>query len=398
MPIKQAKRALKKTVLKQWREVPELHELINPLPHSAHIRRHRARIIASRVGLLSLLFAITIPLWIVIDFMAFDWPLWGILSILRLGAAFVFWALYMGHSYCKSLAHAYLALGAMLAVPPIFYLVAHPFLLAAPLSDLGEILTSAYSLLPLIVVAGLSIFPLTALEVISAGFLVVMVVVLGAAQTPDYSAIEFINTLWLTILVLGVSLFSGMSQLHYMISLINQASRDVLTGAFTRRSGEEYLDLQFRITSRTDAPFSLLFIDIDKFKSVNDDFGHEQGDMVLQETATNLQNCLRRSDLLIRWGGEEFVILLPNTKAENVTTVLNRISQQGLGTRPDGSPITVSVGVSERSLDNCDDWLHMIEAADHRMYKAKEQGRNQSRGPLPALDVKSLIKDMQISA
>ena len=383
----------KDSILKQIKSLPEYTELMMPFSHSAHIRRHRAKIIASRVGLLSLLFAFVIPLWIAIDFFAFSWPTWAVLAILRIGSAVVFLALYLMHTSCKTLHNAYLLLGAMLAVPPIFYLVSNPFLIGLEMGEFGTAVSSAYALLPFIVVAGLCVFPLTAMEVLVIGTMVMSVVILGAAQEQGiaFEMQEFITTVWLMVLVIGVSIFSGMSQLHYMISLINQASKDLLTGAFTRRSGEEYLDLQYRIASRTGAPMSLLFMDVDKFKSVNDEFGHEQGDMVLKQVAKGLQACLRRSDQLIRWGGEEFVILLPNTDVEHVLPILNRLSELTLGNRPDGKPVTISIGASELTVDECEDWVEMVEKADHRMYEAKKSGRNRSVGPKPELNVINLI-------
>ncbi len=380
-----------KSIKSQLRIIPEYMELLLPFAHSAHIRRHRAKIIASRVGLLSLLFAIMIPLWIVVDFFAFSWPTWAILAMLRTVSAIVFFGLYLMHQNCKTLNHAYLLLGGMMAIPPVFYLISQPFLINIETDALGTAVIGAYALLPFIVVAGLSVFPLTALEVLLTGLAVTVVVILGAAQQRDIDLQEFINSTWLMVVVLGVSIFSGMSQLHYMISLINQASKDLLTGAFTRRSGEEYLDLQFRIASRTDAPMSLLFMDVDKFKSVNDEFGHEQGDIVLKQVAKGLQKCLRRSDQLIRWGGEEFVILLPNTDVDNILPILKRLSDLTLGKRPDGKPVTISIGASELQTDGCEDWIEMVEKADHRMYEAKKSGRNKSVGPNPELNLNNII-------
>ena len=387
----QKRAAAKKSIKDQLRIVPEYLELLVPFAHSAHIRRHRAKIIGSRVGLLSLLFAVVIPLWIVIDFFAFSWPTWAILAILRIASAAVFWALYILHTSCKTLHHAYLLLGGMLAIPPVFYLVSQPFLMGLDTNALGAALTSAYALLPFIVVAGLCVFPLTAMEVMVIGVAIMTVVVLGAAQQTSFNPTDFVTTIWLMVLVVGVAMFSGMSQLHYMISLINQASKDLLTGAFTRRSGEEYLDLQFRIATRTNTSMSMLFMDVDKFKSVNDDFGHEQGDMVLKQVAQQLQKCLRRSDQLIRWGGEEFVIVLPNTDAEHIHVIINRLQEYTLGLRPDKSPVTISIGASELFTDQVEDWVEMVEKADKRMYEAKKTGRNKCIGPIPTLTIENVI-------
>jgi GGDEF domain-containing protein len=84
---------------------------------------------------------------------------------------------------------------------------------------------------------------------------------------------------WLLALITGVSTLAGMSQLAFMIALVRQAIRDPLTGVFSRRSGEETLDLQFTIAQRSNAALSIAFIDLDHFKSINDSFGHEAGDV-----------------------------------------------------------------------------------------------------------------------
>ncbi len=354
----------------------QLHELLSPQGHSSHIRRHRAELIISRVHLISLLFAVATPLWIVVDYFVFEFPLWAILAFLRVASGVAFGLLaWMGNGQ-KSMRWAYMMLWLMLAVPPVFYLVSRPFLLEVPTGGMAGVLAASYSLLPFVVVAGLSIFPLTAIEVVLFSLPVLAVSAIGVAQMPTVGIETVTNTIWLLGLVTGVAVFSGMSQLHYMIALINRAAHDLLTGAFTRRSGEETIDLQFRISSRTGTRLAIGFVDIDDFKSINDSYGHEEGDMALRTVAASLRRILRRSDTLVRWGGEEFVILLPNTDAAGLEVVLKRLREVGLGFRPDGRPITCSLGIAERIADGVDDWVHLIELADQRMYRAKHAGKN----------------------
>lgn len=351
-------------------------ELVFPTYHSQHIRRHRADLILSRVHLVAAIFAVFTPLWIIVDLAVFDWPLWGILAVLRVGSGLAFAALAWPHEGPKAMRTAYFNLALMLAIPPTFFLISHPFLSQVAAGGIASIVAHAYSLLPFIVVAGLSVFPLTILEVVLFSLPIVVISLVGAAQVPGATAESLTNTVWLLLLVMGVSVFSGMSQLNYMIALINQASHDALTRAFTRRSGEEALDLQFRISVRTGNRLALAFIDIDNFKSINDQFGHEEGDKALRTVAASLRTILRRSDMLIRWGGEEFLVLLPNTDPEGVRVVMQRFHEIGLGMRPDGTPITASVGIAERIADLSQDWPHMVELADSRMYQAKKSGKN----------------------
>ncbi|MDD5249328.1 MAG: methyl-accepting chemotaxis protein [Rhodocyclaceae bacterium] len=159
------------------------------------------------------------------------------------------------------------------------------------------------------------------------------------------------------------------------VALLRQASHDPLTGALTRRSGVEILDLYFRLACDQDAPLSVLFIDADSFKSINDQFGHEAGDQALKNIAAQLQVLLRQADALIRWGGEEFVVILTNTPISGAGIVVGRIIHDGLGKRPDGNTLTASMGLAERQIDGATDWPQLIALADERMYVAKTSGK-----------------------
>ena len=171
---------------------------------------------------------------------------------------------------------------------------------------------------------------------------------------------------------------SGMSQLHYMIALVRRVTFDSLTGALTRRAGAELLNGQFRHCLQHGLPLCLGFLDIDRFKQINDGFGHESGDQVLRLVAEQLQRGLRQGDTLIRWGGEEFLIVLSGTDKDGAHIVVNRLGSLGFGCRPDGEAVTVSLGLSERNADALKDEHEMIELADRRMYEAKLAGRNRA--------------------
>lgn len=126
-------------------------------------------------------------------------------------------------------------------------------------------------------------------------------------------------------------------------------------------------------------PVSVLFIDIDDFKIFNDQYGHEQGDLALKNVATVIVNNVRGVDRVVRFGGEEFVVLLPNMKGSQALEVAQRI-QEKLATIPEASmeyPVTVSIGVAAYP-ENAQDMHELIRAADTAMYQAKESGKNQS--------------------
>src|SRR5690606_26620979 len=184
---------------------------------------------------------------------------------------------------------------------------------------------------------------------------------------------------WLLVLIAGVTALACMSQLAFMIALVRQAIRDPLTGILSRGSGTEILHLLWSNAEQNNSCLALAFFDIDHFKSINDTYGHEAGDRVLQEFTGNLQARMRGSDTLLRWGGEEFLLVMPNTDMHQARRALRRLTESGLGMRPDGTRLTASIGLAERCADRVSSPNELLELADHRMYRAKTGGRDQIR-------------------
>jgi diguanylate cyclase (GGDEF)-like protein len=163
--------------------------------------------------------------------------------------------------------------------------------------------------------------------------------------------------------------------------LIAQAITDPLTGAFNRRYMEARLAEALEAGRRRPLPVSLLILDIDHFKRVNDEHGHKTGDAVLQGVVGVMRRRARAVDLLFRMGGEEFVLLLPDTREEDALAVADEL-RQAIAATPllDGRAITASIGVgAARAGDSVDSWIRETDAA---LYAAKEAGRNrvQARG------------------
>ena len=123
------------------------------------------------------------------------------------------------------------------------------------------------------------------------------------------------------------------------------------------------------------APFSLIMLDIDHFKKVNDRFGHSVGDQVLLQLSRLIRGLIRHGDLLIRWGGEEFLILLPTTQLEEAGPFAERIRQEVEQEQFKGAgSMTISLGVGQfRGGDSTDALLRRV---DNALYQAKQQGRN----------------------
>jgi diguanylate cyclase (GGDEF)-like protein len=153
------------------------------------------------------------------------------------------------------------------------------------------------------------------------------------------------------------------------------ASLDPLTGAFNRRHLETLLPAEITRAERHGRPLSLALFDIDHFKSINDLRGHPAGDRVLIRVVETALGRLRRSDMLVRWGGEEFVVLLPETDLESAVRLAEtlRVALEQAGTAG-GDRVTASFGVTRhRPGESGQLWL---ERADALMYEAKRRGRN----------------------
>jgi len=355
-----------------------LHDLVVPSLHSPLVQRRRAELISSRVFLVAVTFAILTPLWIVVDVLFFPNPLCWYLAALRAAAAAAFGLVAWGFPRTtEKISVALKALAALLAVPVLFFLVSDPLMMGYKFDSLQLALAAGYAFLPFVMVAGLSVFPITAIEgaAFSAPLILSMVaIVVGGFELLPFSS--YLGALWLLGLLAVVATLAGMSQLHFMMALVQQASHDVLTKVYTRRVGEELLNVQFHHADRQDIPMALAFIDLDSFKSVNDMFGHEEGDKTLKRACDALRKVLRRGDIVVRWGGEEFLIIMPNTDPVGARIAIERLRAEGLGNRPDGLPQTASIGIAERQSDKTASWSDLVEKADQRMYRAKKSGKD----------------------
>lgn len=183
--------------------------------------------------------------------------------------------------------------------------------------------------------------------------------------------------------VVAVEIHSSSSPRYAMRQRLEElqemAMHDQLTGIANRRFVEISLAARLEELKRYGFGFSVLFIDADHFKKVNDTHGHNTGDRVLKMISTTIANSLRSFDIVGRWGGEEFVVLLINTKAEDLfklTDRLRRLVENSTLTLDSGEAlkITVSIGVTAAQKDDTVESL--IERADKLMFESKRKGRN----------------------
>jgi len=175
----------------------------------------------------------------------------------------------------------------------------------------------------------------------------------------------------------------GQIQIINQMRTIERLSRiDQLTNIPNRRNFDERLQVEWKQAIREQTPISLLMMDIDNFKHINDTYGHQQGDIVLQTIADTFPDSFRRPcDIAARWGGEEFAALLPRTHQEGAMEIAEKI-RAAIEQKPiplaDGSNtnITISIGISTLVPSRGASFNALISGADKALYAAKDAGRN----------------------
>ena len=354
--------------------------LISARGHSMLLNYDRARFISARLSAAALFLAIATIAWIPVDVMLLDerWTVIWPLMAARLITGLLFLAVASLQFRTAGLREELLLLGLVICIGVGFLLYTHHALATAAggAFDTGPAHT-AYSLFPVALAAGLAIFPLT-VEEIAALLLVPALALLGDLFLEGSKSIfiEHGPVMFLLGAIVSVTVVCSLSQLQLLIRLHEQSTIDPLTHLLSRRAGSELLNVLFAKSERIGSHFSLLLLDLDNFKRVNDFYGHNAGDFLLRHVAQSLRQALRGEDLVIRWGGEEFLIVLSRTTPAIAAKVIVSLCVTGLGERPDGARQTASVGLAERIEDKAQNWHDLVEIADERMYQAKVEGRN----------------------
>jgi diguanylate cyclase (GGDEF)-like protein len=167
------------------------------------------------------------------------------------------------------------------------------------------------------------------------------------------------------------------------LELEEETRRDAMTGVYNRAYLDQVLAREFENSTRHKWPLSVAFADLDNFKRINDTFGHQAGDRILQATARILSGNTRETDLIARYGGEEFVIVLPATDAQTARSVCERIvtafQNTGHVIGSEHATVTISIGCATHGADTSfENTAAFVKAADQALYTAKLRGRNRS--------------------
>lgn len=174
---------------------------------------------------------------------------------------------------------------------------------------------------------------------------------------------------------LNQKLQSQVQQLDALNRMLSElATTDPLTGLNNRRAFDHRLQLELAIVERRQTPLSLLMLDVDHFKNINDTLGHEAGDKVLVAIAQVLSTCARGIDVVARVGGEEFAVILPNTNADGAHEVAERMRSAVARLGCEGQPVTISVGAA--LLQDKEQAASLYSRADAALYEAKTSGRD----------------------
>lgn len=173
------------------------------------------------------------------------------------------------------------------------------------------------------------------------------------------------------------------AEAHYHEVIFDLMTTDGLTGVHNKRYLLETLDREVQQSRRAGSPLCVMMLDLDKFKSVNDTFGHLAGDAVLIEFARRAKSALRGGDLLARYGGEEFAMVLTRTELKDAVQIAERIRESTAAEPVEFEehriPITVSIGISCGCGAPERDFRDLLADADEHLYTAKQSGRNQVR-------------------
>jgi len=178
-------------------------------------------------------------------------------------------------------------------------------------------------------------------------------------------------------------------------TLAEWAHKDTLTGLWNRRKALDLMDYEASRSHRASRTIGVAMLDLDKFKSVNDTLGHDQGDLVLKTAASTLAKNVRTSDILARWGGEEFLAVFPEAGLEGTKIAAEKLRtaiEAAPWSLPDRPGMTVSIGVAVKYPET--PWDEAIKQADAALYHAKEGGRNRvaANPAAPAPSANGLLK------
>lgn len=357
--------------LKMWRA------LLRAAGQEPLARRYRAWTLLARVRLWALFWAFVVPLWIPFDLMLIGGTSGRNLALGRVVVALFLAAAVWLFRCVPTQRNVRWAYALLFGMPLLFFVVLAPYFQTAVVKPSPDARTylDIYHMLPLLISASIGLLPVTLFEAAALVGACLLASVAGLAASGLLWDPSELGRLWILLVASGIGTLAGMSQTALMLQNFRDAATDPLTGLLNRRAGVNLLALQWEQARRNRGPFSVAMIDLDGFKRVNDTHGHEAGDRVLVGFAVRLRETLRAGDSLLRWGGEEFLAVLPGAESRDAVRRLEKMLHECPVLEPDGVPLTFSAGVAERGNDASSTPEALVALADRRMYEAKAAGR-----------------------
>ncbi|HEY5717696.1 MAG TPA: GGDEF domain-containing protein [Motiliproteus sp.] len=354
----------------------QLQDILRATHHSADFDETRAAYLRVRLRFMLLFFILAVPAWLPIDYFTLEPSNFNSIAIARLCLTFTLLVLLL---LCRRKANpkqVTALLCATMLASTLFYLVA----MATLHTGVTEEPLAGYSAMPMMMIALTGLFPVTLL--LGTALIVAILVCYLALQAwlGTLLTSETLNTLWVLGLIAGVTLWIQCGQLLMLLKLYRESTRDALTGLINRRVLMKQLQAQMMLAENSRIPFSVMMCDLDRFKRINDTHGHLVGDEILKLAATLLQQKMRREDIVARFGGEEFMILIPSLNTQQALPLAEavRAAFEDAAYHTDAGvsvPVTTSIGLTDYLPGEAVEVL--LERADTLLYRAKQQGRNQ---------------------
>ena len=350
-----------------------LLDCVSSRDHSHDFSFYRSELLLERVRLFAALFGLASPAWILVDRWLLPEDILGAMMGLRVVTGLVLLLLALV-PVKPSLNSARLRITALVVVVMGFYVFVE-VLTGGTYPSPGLI---GYTILPVLLVGVLSLLPLTILESSAALALIALTVFGTHFSIASLGDAGVLGLFWVLLLFIGFALLAQIFQLRLLLLIHRQATRDALTGLFNRGALLRHAAHVLADCKKREVSYSVLMIDLDRFKLINDTYGHLAGDKVLRAVARVISGSLSPSYLPGRFGGEEFLLLMPDTELEAALEQAERLraSVEELVVKTDSGPlnITTSIGVAVGAPG--DPLEEVVNKADQSLYSAKESGRN----------------------
>lgn len=355
-----------------------MNDLFSAGRHSRYFNHTRSYSLFTRVRTIAWILVVLQTTWILVDWMLLPEGVSSTIAYGRIAASVSCLALGVWFSHPYRLEVSLIRLLLLVLVLTLFQTWSNWILIGQGFES--EIL-AGYAFFPFMIITMLAIFPLTILEVAGFAIFVILVELVSQLWSGKFGLVTGLNDLWLLAVLGCIAGWASVNQLSMLLVLYRQATRDPLTGLANRRQVMDQLDGDIKDAHEQGTPLSVLLFDLDKFKSFNDNHGHAAGDLVLKEFAKILKDGAKRKvDLAGRFGGEEFLMILPGMDQAEAVKIADAVREGCHNTKlkaPSGEDISFSTSIGIAVLnDKAEDRTLLLQRADDALYAAKDGGRD----------------------